>query len=344
MVHMIAVIIAGGSGTRLWPLSTPEYPKHLLSLTNEKSLLQNTLARVSQLTTEDKILIVPESSHLRHVEEQLKEHKDVTITAEPSRRGTAHCLLFALLELEKKNVDPEEPVAILWADHLIRDESGFVSTFQRASKIAEKYKKVVFVGAEPVYPSTGFGYMEHNGVQQDNVYELISFHEKPDKEKAKEYYSSGKYFWNMGYLVMSINTFKKQAQEFAPELWSTFLALRNAPSAEELYMTLKNIPLEYEFSEKLKGALVIPGSFDWVDIGSFGDLHSISSQDEKGNHVRGALVELEGVTNSYVRNDEEKPVAVIGLDNVVVINSPNGILVTNKNFAQKVGDVSKRLS
>ncbi len=341
---MIVVIIAGGSGTRLWPLSTPDYPKHLLSLTNEKSLLQNTLARVRRLTTDDKILVIPDASHEHHVREQLKEHKDITILAEPGRRGTAHCLLYGLLELQKQGVDPDEPVAILWADHLIRDESGFVSTFKRASRVSKKYKKVVFIGAEPVYASTGFGYMEHGDALEDdaNVFELLKFHEKPDHKTAEKYYASGRFFWNMGYIVSSLNTFQEAATSYAPEFWKTFEMLASAKSATDAYLSLDNVAVDYAFSEKIQGALVIPGGFDWVDVGSFGDLHGISSQDVDGNHVRGDLVELEGVTNSYIRNDQETPIAVIGLDNVVVVNSPNGILVTNKNFAQRVGDVSKK--
>lgn len=342
---MIAVIIAGGSGTRLWPLSTPEYPKHLLSLTDEKSLLQNTLKRVSALAKQDSTIIITEASHSHHVEEQLDLPSE-NIIVEPARRGSASCVLLAMKHVKQSGLDPDEPIAILWADHLIRDIKGFVATFKRASALAKKHKKVVFIGAEPSYASTGFGYMEH-GAQFDGeseVYDLVSFHEKPDHKTAKKYLSSGNYFWNMGYLVTTLNTFEREAEEVSPELWSSYQTLLQAKDADKAYLDLTNVAFEYVFSEKIKDALVIPGNFDWVDIGSYGDLHGISAQDEDGNHIRGQQVELDGVTNSYVRNETDTPVAVIGLDNIVVVNSPNGILVTNKNFAQKVGEISKKFS
>lgn len=344
MLSVIAVIIAGGSGTRLWPLSTPDFPKHLLKLNNTNSLLQNTLKRVRTLADDDKIWLGTEASHDHHVKRQLSDFNEDHIIIEPGRRGTANCVLFVLQQLKKSGVDPDEPIAILWADHLIRDERGFVAAFERAGELAKKYEKVVFIGAEPVYPSTGFGYLQH-GLAFDSepqTYDLLSFHEKPDLKTAKKYFNTGEYFWNMGYLVATLNTFERDAKEQAPAFWNAYTLLADAKDIEKTYMSLTPQALEYAFSEKLSNALVIPGSFDWVDIGSFKDLHSISGQDDTGNHVCGESVELDGVTNSYIRNDTDTPLAVIGLDNIVVVNSPNGILVTNKNFAQKVGEVSKK--
>lgn len=346
MFPMIAVIIAGGSGTRLWPLSTPDYPKHLLQLTNEKSLLQNTLARVRKLTDDSKIWIGTEATHDHHVRNQLTDFPNEHLLIEPARRGTANCVLFVLRELKKAGVANDEPIAILWADHLIRDEQGFTTAFKRAASIAKKYKKVVFIGAEPLYPSTGFGYMEHGPIydNEPQTFELLKYHEKPNQETAKKYLASGKYFWNMGYMVATMETIEREARAQAPQFWKVYEQLEAVKNEDldKTYRSLDSEALDYAFSERLSGALVISGSFDWVDVGSFGDLHGISDQDKDGNHVRGKLVEIDGVSNSYVRNDTDLPVAVIGVDNIVVVNTPNGILVTNKNFAQKVGDVSKR--
>ena len=343
---MISVIIAGGSGTRLWPLSTPNYPKHLLQLTDSNSLLQNTLKRVRGVTSDDKILIMPEASHSHHVEAQLPDFPKENLLVEPARRGTASCVLLALQHLKKTGVDPDEPIAILWADHLIRDERGFATTFKRAAKLACKHKKVVFIGAEPTYASTGFGYMEHGPAFDDEpqTYELLSFHEKPTRQKAEQYYSSGNFFWNMGYIVATLNTFEKVSESQAPDFWKAYQKLLAAKDVYAAYLKLENVALDYALSEKLKHALVIPGSFDWADIGSFADLHSMSLQNESGNHLRGERIEVDGVSNSYIRNDGDKPVAVIGLDNVIVVQSPHGILVANKNFSQKVGDIARKLS
>jgi len=342
---MIVVIIAGGSGTRLWPLSTPEYPKHLLRLANEDSLIQNTLTRARKLTEDDKIFVITDSSHEHHVVEQLHDFKRDHILSEPARRGTASCVLYAMQQVKSLNLDEKEPVVFLWADHLIRDHKGFVTSFKWAARLAKKYDKVVFIGAEPTYPSTGFGYMEHGDKfdNEESVYELAKFHEKPDGPTARKYYTSGRFFWNMGYLVTSLSSFEKVIAEYSPTYFQAYQNLCAATDIKKAYLDLENIAVDYVFSEKIKGALVIPGSFDWVDIGSFKDLHEISPQDDNGNHTKGVNVELENTTNSYVQNDLEVPVAVIGLDNVVVVNTPHGILVTNKNYAQKVGDVAKRL-
>ncbi len=343
---MISVIIAGGSGTRLWPLSTPDYPKHLLSLTNNRSLLQNTVDRIRKLTTDEKIFIIPEASHSHHVEEQLPDFPKDHLLIEPGRRGTASCVLLAMQHIKKLGLPADEPIAILWADHLIRDENGFNNTFQHASELAKKHSKVVFIGAEPSYPSTGFGYMEHGSrfEGEADTYELVKFHEKPDHITAEKYFSSGRFFWNMGYLVTTLDTFEKAVEKDSPDYWKAYQKLLAAEDPNKAYMELESIAVDYAFSEKVKGALVIPGSFDWTDIGSFGDLHNISVQDAHGNFVKGEQVAMEGVSNSYVHNHNDVPIAVIGLDNVVVIHTEHGILVTNKNFAQQVGEVSKRFN
>lgn len=342
---MIAVIIAGGSGTRLWPLSTPDYPKHLLKLTNDKSLLQNTLARTQKLVPAKKIFIIPEISHNEHVVRQLAKFPQNNLLVEPARRGTASCVLLAMREIKKRQLDKNEPIAILWADHLIRDERGFIATFKRAAKLTKKYRLPIFIGAEPAYPSTGFGYMEHGKEieGETEAYKLVRFHEKPDHLAAEKYFASGNFFWNMGYLVISLSTFEHVIKEASPEYWKAYQTVLGAKDIAKTYIGLESAALDYVFSEKCKDALVIPGSFDWADIGSFGDLHGISVQDELGNYVKGKKVTLEGVTNSYIHNDSGIPVAIIGLDNVVVVHTKHGILVTNKNFAQKVGEISKKL-
>ncbi len=341
---MIVVIIAGGSGTRLWPLSTHSYPKHLLSLVNEKSLLQNTVNRVLQVTSADKVLVIPEISHAHHVHDQLREISKKNIILEPGRRGTASCLLLALSEIKKRKWG-DEPILFLWADHLVRNADGFASTMLKAGDIAEAEKKLVFIGIEPTYPSTGFGYMERNGKLKGwrDAYDLMSFKEKPDKRTAEKFMASGKYLWNTGYLVGTLTTFEREMNDNSARLTHDYEALYTSKNRDETYLKFVTEPLELALSEKVKDAIVVPGNFDWADVGSFKDLHDISIKDDNGNHRKGEKIEIESSTNSYVRNDTDVPIAVIGLDNVVVINTKNGVLVTNKNYAQKVGDIAKRL-
>jgi mannose-1-phosphate guanylyltransferase/mannose-6-phosphate isomerase len=343
---MIVVIIAGGSGTRLWPLSMPDYPKHLLRLTNERSLLQNTYNRVSKLTDTNKVFVVSEASHIHHVVEQLDESPKENILSEPARRGTASCFLLALNEIKKQGLSSQEAIFFLWADHVIRDTQGFNSTASQAAELAEKMEKIVFVGVEPTYPSTGLGYMEKgerlsNGFK--NAFELKKFVEKPDYKTAANYFQSGNYLWNTGYLVATLKTLEREIKANNTKLWQKYQALQASKDTSETYLGFESEVIDKALSEHVEDGLVVPGTFDWLDVGSFQDLHEISELNNEGNYVDGKSIELEQVTNSYVRNEQGLPIAVIGLDNIAVIATKNGILVTNKTYAQRVGDVSKKL-
>lgn len=339
------MIIAGGSGTRLWPLSTHDYPKHLLNLTNDRSLLQNTYDRVKGLS--DVIYVVTEKSHSKYVHQQLPEIPGKRIIAEPGRRGTASCLLLALNQIRKRNRG-DQPIFILWGDHLVKDSRSFEAAVKQAAELAEKEKRLVFMGVKPTYASTGFGYIQKGkefGRRKD-VFELKEFVEKPDSKTAQRYFKSGKYLWNTGYLMGTIATFERELREHAPRLWNDYQALESTilpMSRRKLYLNFVSEPIDTALSEHVPDALTVVGRFDWADVGSFNDLHGVSEHDKTGNHLNGEKIELDDVTDSYVRNETDVPVAVIGIDNVAVIATENGILVTSKAKAQKVGEISKRL-
>lgn len=341
---MIVVIIAGGSGTRLWPLSTPQYPKHLLKIGDDNSsLLQNTYMRARKLA--DRVYVVSEIGHIHHVKEQLPDLPEEAFIAEPARRGTASCILAALARIAQQN-DADEPIVMLAADHYIRDLRGFMHSFKVAADTSRKYGRIVLVGVEPDYPATGFGYIQKDALldEQSFVFNVDSFKEKPDYATAQTYLGSGNYLWNCGYFVGSINTFKRSMERYAPELFASYQQLEQASpdDYETIYLGLESISIDYALIEKVKDLLVVPASFDWLDLGSFADLSKAIGANQTGNYTHGLNVELEEVNNTFVYNGEDKPIAVIGLDNCVVINTPDGLLVGRKDLSQKVGDVSKR--
>lgn len=344
-IRMIVVIIAGGSGTRLWPLSTPDYPKHLLSLSNERSLLQNTYDRVEKVTSSDKIFVISEVGHVDHVRSQLSGLPKENILAEPGRRGTASCIAWALTIVKKKDLSADESILFLWADHMIRSTDGFVATALKAGELAAEKKKIAFIGVEPTYPSIALGYVKKGAsvAKWRDAYEFDGFVEKPNKRVAEEYFASGKYLWNTGYLVGTLNTFEHMFKDYAPDMQNRYSILLNSKKTPEAYLGLESIAVEYVFSQLIKDALVIPGTFDWMDVGSFNDLHGVSLQDDEGNHIKGGSVAVEDTTNSYIHNETDIPTAVIGLDNVVVVHTKNGVLVANKNYSHKVGDIAKKL-
>lgn len=342
---MIVVIIAGGAGSRLWPLSTPSFPKQLLKVNGDsRTLLQNTYDRARQLTNTDSIYVVPETSLMPHVKEQLPDFPEENFVVEPARRGTAHCILAALEYISKRH-DADEPIAVLSSDHYIRDAAGFIHSFKIAAEASAEQKRIVLVGVEPDHPATGFGYIQKDTLLDEDkfVFNVHSFKEKPDFETAKSYLKSGNYLWNCGYFVGSINTFRQAMQTDAPELFANFEKLQAATpeTYTDVYLQFESISIDYALMEKVHSLLVVPASFDWMDLGSFSDMHKAADLDEANNHVQG-LVETAEVENAFIQNSEDKPVAVIGLDNVVVVNTPNGLLVARKDLSQKVGDVSKR--
>lgn len=344
---MITVIIAGGSGTRLWPLSTPDYPKHLLKLTGERTLLQSAYDRAKRLG--DTIYVVTEASHSQHVREQLSELPDEAFLIEPGRRGTAHCIVFAL-DVISRTHDRNEPVAFIHSDHHVRDINGFARSFAVAAKISKANSEITLIGIEPTFPATGFGYIERNGVidADSGAYNVQSFKEKPDYDTAQRYVDSGNYLWNCGYFVGSVNTFLSEMEQNAPDLKASFdsLATIEQPGTDqynEAYLALDNQVIDIALIEKAKSLAVVSASFDWMDVGSFKDLHDAVQRDEQGNYFRGEGINPIDVENIYVRNEESKPIAVIGLDNVVVVNTPDGILVARKDVSHRTGEVAKKL-
>ncbi|HEY5695842.1 MAG TPA: sugar phosphate nucleotidyltransferase [Candidatus Saccharimonadales bacterium] len=344
---MITVIIAGGSGTRLWPLSTSAYPKHLLRLTGERSLVQMAYYRAKRLG--DIVYVVTEASHADHIREQLSDLPDDAFLIEPGRRGTAHALVYALDVIVRRH-GKDEPIAFTHADHHIRDVEGFARSFAAAAEVSQDKNTITLIGVEPTHPTTVLGYIERDGAIDEarGIYWVDSFKEKPDYETAQRYLATGRYLWNCGYFVGTAKTFLGQMKQFAPDLIESYEALVEAgePGSgkyNETYLALENKVIDTALIEKTHGLAVVAASFDWLDVGSFRDLHGAVPKDEHGNYVYGENVFPIDVENVYIRNEETKPVAVIGLDNIVVVNTPEGILVVRKDISQRAGEVAKEL-
>lgn len=344
---MITVIIAGGSGTRLWPLSTSSNPKQLLKLTNEFSMVQNTYNRATTFSKE--IYVVPDISHAQVLRDQLPVLDDRHCIVEPGRRGTANCIIAALVQIAKDH-DEDEPIAFISADHHVRDADGFAHSFKRAAEVSSKQHEIVLIGIEPTYPATGFGYIERDGEVKgfSGVHVVESFKEKPDFTTAQQYMKSGRYLWNCGYFVGSVKTFLDEMKRSAPDLYATYkkLAAIEDPLTDEYrntYLALEQKVIDIALIEKAQSLAVVPAAFDWMDVGNFKDLHDANERDEEGNYLSGNNIHGVEVENAYIRNEEDKPVAVIGLDNVVVVNTKDGVLVARKDVSAKVGDVAKKI-
>ena len=345
---MITVIIAGGSGTRLWPLSTGDYPKHLLKLTSERSLLQSAYDRAVRVG--ESVYIVTEAGHAHHVKDQLPGLDEANFLIEPGRRGTGNCIVFALDIITRRHGDTV-PIAFVHSDHNIRDIEGYAHSLQVAAEESEKSHKITLVGIEPTFPSTAFGYIERDSFVEgsDEAYNIQSFKEKPVFEVAQQYVHAGNYLWNCGYFVGSVSTFMDEIRKVSSELTSNFEALSQItePLSQEyndVYLSFDDQVIDYALAEKSTNLAVVPATFDWADIGSFKDLHEANESDEKGNFFKGAAIYDDELENVYIHNEEDKPIVVIGLDNIVVVNTPNGILVARKDRSQKVKDAVEKIN
>lgn len=340
---MIVLIVAGGSGTRLWPLSTPEYPKHLLNITGKYSLLQNTFERAKRITSLDKIYISTEASHSDHVIAQLPELSEAQIIIEPARRDTMSCITNALQFISTKHPH-DEPIASIHADHHIRDGEGFARAIHQASRVAAAHKRICLLGIEPYQADTKYGYIHKGSIfdGEETVYNIRSFKEKPAYEIAKEYFESGEYFWNAGYFVAPFKVFESAIRTHADPHWAAQLdKLTEAKTADrrnEIYLDFQKQAIDTALMEKVPDLLAIPGSFDWMDVGSFDDVYRVSTQDETGNVIKGDNIHIIESEQAYIRNDCERPIAVIGLDNITVVNTEHGLLVMRTDKSQKVKD------
>lgn len=311
-------------------------------------MVQTTYTRAKLMS--DKVYVVPDISHAHHIKEQLPELDEDNFIVEPGRRGTANCIVAALAHIAKRH-DNDEAIVFLSADHHIRDTEGFVKSFILAAEMSAKYKEISLIGIEPTSPSTGFGYIERGDEieGQVNVHAVESFKEKPDFGTAKKYIAAGRYLWNCGYFVGSVNTFLREMERCAPKLKENYEKLCkiedvNSDKYKDTYLSFENEVIDRALIEKAENLAVVSASFDWMDLGSFNDLHTANESDEKGNHLRGKNIHKEEVENAYIRNEEDKPLVVIGLDNIAIVNTPAGILVTRKDLSQKVGDIVKGMN
>jgi len=340
---MIAVIIAGGKGTRLWPLSTSAKPKHLLSLTGKESLLRNTYERAKQCA--DTIYVVTDGSHSDLVAEQLNELPSEQIIVEPGRRDTASCIVLALATISANHSDDAQ-IAFFHADHHIQNSEGFAESVKFAAKCSVEYDSIALIGIHPDYAATGFGYIKV-GERLDGAFIVDEFKEKPDQKTADEYLDSGKYLWNLGLFAGTLKIFKREFAAHSKHYSQGLNELEELIEAEddlsERYLALPKEPIDTALIEKSKKLVVIPGTFDWIDIGSYKDMHEVMPKsDEFANAVQGDA-HLINTTNSMVIT-HNKPVAVIGLDDVAVIDTPDGILVCHKQHAQHVKQAANQIT
>jgi mannose-1-phosphate guanylyltransferase/mannose-6-phosphate isomerase len=347
MLH--PVILSGGSGSRLWPLSRQNQPKQFLTLVGERSLFQETLRRAAGLPDAQAPVTVCAEDHRFMVGEQLHEIglQSGGILLEPIARNTAPAIAIAALHLAAR--DPDALMLVLPADHLIEDEAAFRAAVTRALALAEKGWLVTF-GIEPDAPETGYGYIARGDALDDAGYRVARFVEKPDLATAQAYVASGDYAWNSGMFLFSAQRFLEELATHAPAMLAAAKAAYAAAKLDldfvrvdrDAFAASPNDSIDYAVMEKTDRAAVVPVSCGWSDIGSWSSLWAATSRDEDGNRHEGDVISID-TRNSLVRASERRMIATIGVDDLVVVDTPDATLISRKDRVQDVKAIVDRL-
>lgn len=343
---MTPVILSGGSGTRLWPLSRGQYPKQFLPLVSEHTMVQETLLRLSGLTGLKNPIAVCNEHHRFMMAEQLSEIgiKPAAIILEPVGKNTAPAVVMAALSTESA----DEVLLILPADHVITDIESFHLAVAQAEILAKQGYLVTF-GIVPTLPETGYGYIMKDSVQQGGAYKVAAFVEKPDLATAKDYLKSGDYLWNSGMFAFTAGSFLNELEKFNPEMLSVCKqALSEAKTDldfvrldKAIFSTCPADSIDYAVMEKTDKATVIPLDAGWNDVGSWSALWDVTDKDAFGNAISGDVLTVD-TKNSYIYS-EHKLVTVIGVENLVVIETKDAVMIASKERVQEVKQIVDQL-
>jgi mannose-1-phosphate guanylyltransferase len=346
-----AVIPAGGSGTRLWPLSRSARPKFLLPLLGHESLLQQTFGRLRRLTVPERILVVCGPAHVAAIARQLPELPSGNIIVEPSPNGTGPALALATALIAR--VDPGAIMGSFAADHDINDEDAYVAAVQTAIQTA-RTGDLVTIGLTPTRPETGYGYIERTDevllrTETGTAWRAARFIEKPDAERAAAFVESGKFLWNAGMFVWQVRALTAELRRQQPVIADGVREIARAWESREqervtarVWSSLPETTIDHGIMEHAERVAVVPAEIGWSDVGDWSGLGELIEQDGLGNSVRGELLSID-TTNSVIWSETGRMVAMVGLDNIIVVDTEDALLVVDREKSQEVKKVVAEL-
>ncbi|MCS6789787.1 MAG: sugar phosphate nucleotidyltransferase [Bacteroidia bacterium] len=331
-----ALILAGGSGTRFWPVSRNAHPKQFLDILGTgRSLLQSTYARLRKILPDSQIWLVGNRQHLPLLQEQLPEMPLSHLLLEPLQRNTAPSILWSTLHIHQLQGD-----VLLWimpADHYIPDEDIFLELMQGVFQNCDFSQAIFTVGIRPKYPHTGYGYIQYASVPNSICYPVKTFTEKPSQELAEVFVQSGEFLWNAGMFIARTTVLLHAFQQYSPEIYEIFQGLSPDSSEEVLraFQRAPSISFDYAIMEKYSPVMVVEGNFRWWDLGGWNAVHEVSPCDERGNRLH-SISHLKDVRNSFIYSaTPDKLIIVEGLSDYLVIDTPDALLILPK--AQEQG-------
>ena len=337
-----AILMAGGVGSRFWPVSTEDFPKQFHDMLGSGStLIQKTFSRLSKLIPTENILILTNERYNELVLEQLPMVKQEQVLLEPVMRNTAPCILYASLKIQKRN--PNALMVVAPSDHWIEDETEFANNLQQCFNFCEKEDALMTLGIQPTFPNTGFGYIEFDKLDSNPIKKVSQFREKPDYETAKSFLKSGNFLWNGGIFIWSVQSITNAFEKFQPQMNALFqsgLESYNTDSEkqfiEENYAKAENLSIDYAVLENATNVYVLPATFDWNDLGTWSSLHEKLEKDAQNNAVINATVILENASNNIIRADGKKLIVVDGLDDYIIVDKENVLLIYPKSKEQDI--------
>ncbi len=343
---MFALIMAGGAGKRFWPKSRERHPKQLLKMLGDQTMIQNTIDRLRPLVPDEKIFVVATESQKDELKRQLPILLKKNILIEPKGKNTAACIGLAALFMER--IDPEAVMAVFPADHLIASPEAFIKTLKVGAKVAAENESIVTLGIQPTYPATGYGYIQFNEElgKKDGValLKVKTFAEKPNLATAESFVSSGDFLWNSGIFIWKVKTILHEIEEYLPHLYDGLMEIREAlgttqqdETIHRVYCQIKSISIDYGVMEHAKNVIVLKGKFDWQDLGSWNEVYKYFSKDENENVLIGDHL-IKDSRGSYI-DAPNKCVAMIGMDNMIVVDTDDAILICPRERAQEVQEL-----
>ena len=340
--------MAGGVGSRFWPMSRRARPKHLLPLINGTTLIETTIKRVLPITPQENILVVTNRYQYRRIHETLPWLKPESFIIEPFGRNTAACIGLAAVHIRR--IDPTAVMVVLPADHIIDDIDEFQKCIRQSVEIAREEECLMTLGIPPTRVETGYGYIQRsdriNGAPP--VFNIKTFAEKPNIPTAERFLASGDFYWNSGIFIWRVDVILKQFEEFLPDHYYQLNKLEkhlDKPDADKYirkaYRSIRNISIDYGIMERAESVKVMEGQFGWGDIGSWEEAYRRAEKDKNGNAAIGEHMFLLS-DNCYI-NSPKRFVAVVGLKDIIVVESSNALLVCNRYYAQDVKQVVEKL-
>lgn len=340
------VIMAGGIGSRFWPISSPEYPKQFLDILGVgRTLIQMTMDRFKDIVAPENVWVVTSKDYREIVEEQLPEIPDENILLEPCRRNTAPCICYASWKIKTRN--PKANIVVAPSDHLILDVTAFRSAICDTLEYAAETDAIVTLGIRPTHPETGYGYIKgdlsFSSSRKRNIFRVDAFKEKPSLEVAEEYVKQNNYLWNSGIFIWNVSTIINAFRVYEPKISKVFESLRlcyDTPrECEEIdkhFPECENISVDYAIMEKAEEIFVYPADFGWSDLGTWSSLRQQSKCDKYGNAAIGESIDLYETHNSIIRTSTLKKVVVQGLDGYVVAEKDGTLLICKLSEEQRI--------